>query len=220
VYGARYEDDHHGNAVFPFAAVTSKRFLVLVAADLVIFAALIAFMTWSGHAGPHLALIPTLIAVTAAKFFGNKKAEDSIFGDHPAVQFTFKALATGELEDVNKMVAVDFSGYANGYPVVDSYGGNGPMQFAENIKYWRTVVPDLSVDIYDEVSQNDPDTTDAIAVRFVFSGTLTTPDVESEFEVEGATFIKVVDHMLSEWRVVVDTAFLDQLRSAMGHPLP
>ena len=220
MYGARYEDGHHGNAVFPFAAVTSKRFLVLVAIDLVIFAALIALMTWSGHAGPQLALIPTLVAVTAAKFFGNKKDEDSTFGDHPAVQFTFKALSTGEFEDVDKMVAVDFSAYANGYPVVDSYGGNGPMQFAENIRYWRTVVPDLSVDIYDEVSQKDPDKTDAIAVRFVFTGTLTTPDVETEFEVEGATFIKVVDHMLSEWRVVVDTAFLDQLRSAMGHPLP
>ena len=80
-------------------------------------------------------------------------------------------------------------------------------------------MPDLSVDIYDEVSQNDPDKTDAIAVRFVLSGTLTTPDAEREFEVEGAAFMKVVDHMLSEWRIVVDTAFLDQLRTAMGHPL-
>ena len=68
--------------------------------------------------------------------------------------------------------------------------------------------------------QKDPDKTDGIAVRFVFTGTLTTPDVEREFEVEGASFIKVVDHMLSEWRVVVDTAFLDDLRSAMGRPLP
>jgi hypothetical protein len=219
MHGARYEDGHHSDAMFPFAAANSKRFLVLVAIDLVVFAVLVTFMTWSGHAGPQLALIPTLIAVTAAKFFGNKKDEDSTFGDHPAVQFTFKALATGEFEDVDKMVAVDFSAYANGYPVVDSYGGNGPTQFAENIKYWRTVVPDLSVDIYDEVLQKDHDKTDAIAVRFVFTGTLTTPDVESEFEVEGATFIKVVDHMLSEWRVVVDTGFLDQLRSAMGHPL-
>jgi len=218
MYGARYEDGHHSNAVFPFGAVTSKRFLVVVAIDLVIFAALIALMTWAGHAGPQLALIPTLIVVAGRKFFGRKKDEDSAFGDHPAVQFTFKALAAGDLEDVDKMVAEDFSAYANGYSVVDSSDANGPAQFAENIEYWRKVVPDLSVDIYDEVSQKEPDKTDSIAVRFVFTGTLTTPEVEREFEVEGATFIKVVDHMLSEWRVVVDTAFFDELRSAMGHP--
>ena len=220
MYESRTKDGHHIGAVMPFAATSSKRFLVLVVVDLMVFAVVLAILLWSGHTGPQLSLIPTLVAVTAAKFFGDKKDEDSAFGDHPAVQFTFKALATGELEDVHKMVAVDFSAYANGYPVVDSYGGNGPAQFAENIEYWRTVVPDLAVDIYDEVSQKDPDKTDGIAVRFVFTGTLTTPDVEREFEVEGAAFIKVVDHMLSEWRVVVDTAFLDDLRSAMGQPLP
>jgi hypothetical protein len=219
MYETRNEDGQHNGAVLPFAPTSSKRFLILIAIDLVMFAVLLAILLSSGHAGPHLSLIPTLIAVTATKFFGNKKDEDSTFGDHPAVQFTFKALATGELEDVHKMVSVNFSAYANGYPVVDSYGGNGPAQFAENIRYWRTVVPDLSVDIYDEVSQNDPDKTGAIAVRFVLSGTLTTPDAEREFEVEGAAFMKVVDHMLSEWRIVVDTAFLDQLRTAMGHPL-
>jgi hypothetical protein len=220
MYETRNEDGHHNGALLPFAATSSERFLILVAIDLAIFAVLLAILLWSGHTGPQLSLIPTLVAVTATKFFGSKKDEDSTFGDHPAVQFTFKALATGELEGVHKMVAVDFSAYANGYPVVDSYGGNGPAQFAENIEYWRTVVPDLAVDIYDEVSQKDPDKTDAIAVRFVFTGTLTTPDAEREFEVEGAAFIKVVDHMLSEWRVVVDTAFLDELRSAMGRPLP
>lgn len=203
----------------PFAVVTSKGLLILVAAELVVGAALVAFLHWSEYAGPQLALIPTLIAVAGAKFFGSKKDADSAFGDHPAVQFTFKALATGDLEDVDKMVAGDFAAYANGYSVVESSVANGPDQFAENIEYWRAVVPDLAVDIYDEVSQKEPDKTDSIAVRFVFTGTLTTPDFEHEFEVEGATFIKVVDRMLSEWRVVVDTEFLDELRSAMGHPL-
>ena len=220
MHGSQYENGYDTAAAWPLAAMSSKRFLVLLAIDLVVFAVLFAILRWSGQTGPHLALIPTLIAVTAKKFFGDKQDEDAAFGSHPAVQFTFKALATGELENVHEMVAVDFSGYANGYPVVDSYGGNGPAQFAENIEYWRTVVPDLSVDIYDEVSQKDSDKTDAIAVRFVLSGTLTTPDVEHDFEVEGAAFIKVVDHMLSEWRIVVETAFLDHLRTAMGHPLP
>lgn len=211
---------HDTDAVFPLAATTTKRFLLLVAVDLVVLAVLVTILRSSGHTGPHLALIPTLIVLTAKKFFGSKKDEDLAFGDHPAVRFTFEALATGELANVHKMVAADFLGYANGYPVVDSHGADGPAQFAENIEYWRTVVPDLSVDIYDETSQKDPDKTDTIAVRFVLNGTLTTEDHGREFEVEGAAFIKVVDHMLSEWRIVVDTSFLDHLRTAMGHPLP
>ena len=216
---ARSKDNRYPDSVLPFPVVSSERLLLLVALELVVLAALVAFLHRSGHAGPQLALIPTLVAVVGAKFFGNKKDEDSAFGDHPAVEFTFKALATGDFEDVDTMVAEDFAAYANGYSVVESSDANGPEQFAENIEYWRAVVPDLSVDIYDEVSQKDPDKTDSIAVRFVFTGTLTAPDFEREFEVEGATFIKLVDRKLSEWRVVVDTAFLDELRSAMGHPL-
>ncbi|MDJ0791297.1 MAG: ester cyclase [Acidimicrobiia bacterium] len=213
------ESGSHLVAASPFPVVSSKRLLILVAVELVVLAALVAFLHGSESAGPQLALIPTLIAVVGAKFFGSKKDKDSVFGDHPAVQFTFKALATGDLDDVDEMVAEDFAAYANGYSVVESSDANGPEEFAENIEYWRAVVPDLSVDIYDEVSQKDPDKTDSIAVRFVFTGTLTASDFERGFEVEGATFIKVVDRKLSEWRVVVDTAFLEELRSAMGHPL-
>ena len=42
---------------------------------------------------------------------------------------------------------------------------------------------------------------------------------DHQFETEAAAFIKVVNHKLTEWRVVVDTAFLDALGVAMGHNL-
>jgi hypothetical protein len=214
--------DQRTDATLPFVASDPRRFLLLVAIDLALFAALIAFFQWSGHAGSQLALIPTLIAVTATKFFGKSKDEDSAFGDNPAVAFTFRALATGEFEDVDEMVAEDFSAHANGYAVVEPESRNGPVLFVQNINYWRKVVPDLSVVIYDEVAQREEDKTDSIAVRFVFAGTLTTPDLDAEhdFEIEAAAFIKVVDHKITEWRVVVDAGFLGELRSAMGHPLP
>lgn len=89
-------DDYLG-AALPFAAVSSKRLLILTAIDLVVFAALVAVLRWSGYAGPQLALIPTLIVVIGSKFFGNKKDEDSAFGHHAAVQFTFKALAISKM---------------------------------------------------------------------------------------------------------------------------
>ena len=94
MHRSQYENGYDADSVWPLAAVNSKRFLFLVAVDLVVFAVLFAILRWSGQAGPHLALIPTLIAITATKFFGDKQDEDAAFGDHPAVQFTFKALAT------------------------------------------------------------------------------------------------------------------------------
>ena len=54
-------------------------------------------------------------------------------------------------------------------------------------------------------------------MRLVLKGTLTAQDLDHEFETEAAAFIKVVDHKLTEWRVVVDTVYLDELADAMGH---
>jgi hypothetical protein len=217
--GSRTDRSYEVSGPLPFMTTDSKRFMILIAFDLAVFAVLVVLTGLFGQGGPQLALIPTLIAVTATKFFGKKKDEDSVFGDHPAVAFTFDAFATGEFKDVDEMVAEDFTAYANGYTVVEPDSGNGPVQFVENITHWRKAVPNLSVAIYDEVSQKDPDKTDTIAVRFVFTGTLTTPELQHDFEVEAASFIKVVDHKLVEWRVVVDTAFLDEITSVMGHPL-
>jgi hypothetical protein len=210
---------HEIGETFPLVALDTRRFIMWVVIELALVVALVAFLQLSGHSGPQLALIPTLIAITAKKFFGKSKDGDTVFGDHPAVAFTFKALATGEFDDVDEMVAEDFTAYANGYMVVDPQDGNGSEAFVQNIEYWHKTVPDLSVTIYDEVSQKDADKTDSISVRFVFTGTLTAQDLDHEFETEAAAFIKVVDHKLTEWRVVVDTSFLDEIGTAMGHTL-
>jgi len=210
---------HEFGETFPLVALDARRFIMWVAIELALVVALVTFLRWSGHSGSQVALIPTLIAITAKKFFGKSKDVDAAFGDHPAVAFTFKALATGELGDLDEMVSEGFTAYANGYTTVDPEGGNGPEAFTQNIEYWRSAVPDLAVTIYDEVSRKDPDKTDSIAVRFVFSGTLTGPDLEHQFETEAAAFIKVVDHELTEWRVVVDTPFLDELADAFGHTI-
>jgi hypothetical protein len=89
-------------------------------------------------------------------------------------------------------------------------------QLTENVGYWRSAVRDLSIELYDEISQKEPDKTDGIAVRYVMSGTIRTDDIERPFETEVAAFVKVVDHKLTEWRVVADTAFVDEVRATMG----
>lgn len=183
----------------------------------VVVAALIAvFMLVTGTEGAQLGLIPTLIALTAKKFFGSKKDDPDALGDHPAVAYIFKALTTGEMDEVGDMVAADFHAYANGSEVVDPAVGDGAAQFKQNIEFWRSTVPNLSVDLYDEVSQKDPDKTDSIAVRYVISGSLPAEGETIPFVIEAAAFVKVVDHKIAEWRVVVDETFLQEVRAAMG----
>jgi hypothetical protein len=198
----------------PFGDLTKRQLWVAAAAT----AILIGYMLWSGTDGPQLGLIPTLIAVTAKKFFGHKEDPETALGDHPAVAYIFKALTTGEMDNVDEMIAEDFHAYANGFAVVDPAAGDGVAAFKQNIEYWRTTVPNLSVDLYEEVSQKDPDKTDSIAVRYVVSGALPTEGTELPFVIEAATFVRVVDHEITEWRVVVDETFFEELRLAMGLP--
>ncbi len=164
-------------------------------------------------------VIPTLVVVVSKKFFGNKKEEDDeAIGEHPVVRFLFDALTTGNIDATHEMVDPNFRGYANGYPVFDPSDGNGPEQFNENIEYWRLTVPDLSVDLYDELAEKGKEKTEKIAVRFVFMGTMSAAGVEESFETEAAAFLTVVNDRLVEWRIVVDEAFFHDLRAAMGRP--
>ena len=196
-----------------FGDLTKRQLWIAAAAT----AMLVAYMLWSGADGPQLGLIPTLIALTAKKFFGNKKGDtQDALGQHPAVAYIFGALTTGEMDEVGDMVSADFHAYANGSEVVDPAVGDGAAQFKQNIEFWRSTVPNLSVDLYDEVSQKDRDKTDSIAVRYVISGSLPAEGTAIPFVIEAAAFVKVVDHKIAEWRVVVDETFLQEVRAAKG----
>jgi ketosteroid isomerase-like protein len=202
-------------ALFPDSSGNHRKLLIMIQVG-----ALIAVVVWLVAAredGPQVALIPTLVTVVASRFFGKKKDdEDGALGEHPAVRFMLGALTTGGFDDADDIVAEDFAVYANGYPVVSPDEADVVEQLTENIGYWRSAVPDLSIELYDEISQKEPDKTDGIAVRYVMSGTIQTDDREQPFETEVAAFVKVVDHKLTEWRVVADTAFVDEVRATMG----
>ena len=203
-------------ALFPESNGKHRKLLITI--QVVAVLAVVTGLVAARGDGPSVALIPTLIGVAGAKFFGKKKDDDDdgALGEHPAVAFIFRALTTGEFDGADDVVAENFGMYANGYPVVSPDEGEVVKQLIENIGYWRAAVPDLSIDLYDEVSQKEPHKTDGIAVRYVMSGTLQTDDVERPFETEVAAFVKVVDHKLTEWRVVADTAFVDDLRATLG----
>ena len=163
-------------------------------------------------------VIPTLVVLISKKFFGNKKEDDDgAIGEHPVVRFLFAAMTTGNVDATDEMVDPDFRGYANGYPVFDPSDGNGPEQFNKNIEYWRMTAPDLSVDLYDELAEKGEEKTEKIAIRFVFTGTMTSAE-DKPFETEAAAFLTVAKDQLVEWRVVVDEGFFRDLRDAMGRP--
>lgn len=185
-----------------------------------VIAAAVAWLMLAHSDGPQLGLIPTLIGVAGVKFFGRSKGDQDQLGDHPAVAYFFKALATGEMDDAEDIVADDFKAYANGYLIDPPSGAKGAAQFRENIEFWRSTVPDLSVDLYDEVSQKEPDKTDGIALRYVVSGTFPAGSGDVDFHIEAAAFVKVVDRMITEWRVIVDPTFLEQARATEGLPTP
>ncbi len=164
-------------------------------------------------------VIPTLLTLGYKKFFGKKKEnDDGSIGDHPAVRFLFYTWTTGDTDETEEMVAPDFRGYANGYPIFEPEDGNGPEQFNKNIEYWRKAVSGLDVDLYDELAEKRVNKTDQIAIRFVFTGSMLHPDGEELFETEAAAFLTVVDKQLAEWRIVVDEGFFEHLRETMGLP--
>lgn len=164
-------------------------------------------------------VIPTLVALGYKKFFGNKEEnDDGTIGEHPVVRFLFDALTTGNIEATAEMVDPDFRGYANGYPVFEPGNGNGPDQFIKNIKYWREAIPELSVDLYDELTEEAKHKTEHIAIRFVLTGSMVYAGNEEPFESEAAAFLTTVEGRLLEWRIVVDEAFFEDLRAGMGLP--
>ena len=79
-------------------------------------------------------------------------------------------------------------------------------------------MPDLSIELYDELSETGKEKRERIVIRFVFIRTMTTAGVEESLETEAAAFLTIIAGKLVEWRIVVDQAFFHDLRAAMGRP--
>lgn len=181
------------------------------AAALVIIA-----MSLSGD-GTQLALIPTLVALGAKKFFGKDKGDpDTALADNPAAAFVLGALVTGDTDAADEMIAPDAVAYADGYTILRAEDGNSPAQFTENVGFWRSQIPDLSIDVFDDIVKKHHHKTLDVAVRFVISGTLPGGGIDSGFEFEGAAFVKVVDGKATEWRLIVDSQVVEDLMASIA----
>lgn len=204
----------HGINLLPMAPRT--RAWLVVGLRYCAAAVLVVVVTSQSGDGTQLALIPTLIALGTKKFFGKDKGDpDTALADNPAVAFVLGALTTGDTDAADEMIAPNASAYANGYTILHSEAATSPAQFTDNVEFWRSQIPDLSIEVFDDIVKKHRHKTLDVAVRFVMSGTLPGDRPNSGFEFEGAAFVKVVDGKATEWRLIVDSQVIEDLVVSM-----
>ena len=193
-----------------------RRWVAALVAVLSAVALAVEVLNGGGSDTQHGVLVAIVggIAAGAAKFFGKPRddADEDAQGDHPAVRFLFQAANTGEYEGVEDIVDPEFRAYAFGYPLGTAEVDRGPALLVEALEYWRAEIPDTRWQLYDEVTQKEPELTDGIAIRFVHTGTID----GVEREVEAAAFAKVVDKKLTELRYVLDMTVFNEHRRFVG----
>ena len=167
--------------------------------------------------GTQLAVIPTLIALTAKKFFGKDKGDpETALADHPGVAFVLGALTTGDTEAAEEYIDANSVSYANGYEMLDPDTGDSPAQFVDNVNFWRTHVPDLSMSVYDEIVKKHRHKKQDVAVRFVMSGTMPGAGPQARFSFEGAAFVRVVAGKATEWRLILDSHVMETMLTSIA----
>lgn len=190
-----------------------RRWVAAVVAIVTVVGVVVEVVNGGGTDVSHGVLV-AIVGGIAAKFLGSKRddADEDAQGGHPAVRFLFQAANAGEFEGAEDIVDPEFRAYAFGYPLGTVEVDRGPALLVESLEYWREAIPDTRWELYDEVTQREPELTDGIAIRFVHTGTID----GVEREVEGAAFLKVVDKKLTELRYVLDMTVFNEHRRFVG----
>lgn len=158
-------------------------------------------------------MIPTAIALLSAKYFGRSKGDPKTALAHdPVAAFVIGAMATGDTDAAGEMLADDAAAYMNGSVIINPLAGDAPSQFRRNVEFWRAIVPDLRVEVFDEIEHEERHKARAVAVRFVVSGTAPGAEAGTTFEFEAAAFLNVDHGKATLWRVVSDPALVESLR--------
>ncbi|MFV2062792.1 MAG: hypothetical protein ACC726_04670 [Chloroflexota bacterium] len=103
---------------------------------------------------------------------------------------------TGDFDGVEDIVAVDIRAFADGYPLLMDEADQGPALLRAIFSNYREALADVRWELCDEAVQKQPDKSELLALRFVSTQTL----AGESREIEIATFAKVTDKKLTEWR--------------------
>ena len=127
----------------------------------------------------------------------------------------FNAMNTGDFEGVEDIAADDFRAFADGYPLLMDEADKGPALLETLFSNFREALSDVRWELYDEAVQKQPDKSELLALRFVSTQTL----AGESSEIEIATFARITENKLEEWRMVVDLTIFNELRHAAGLPI-
>jgi ketosteroid isomerase-like protein len=160
-----------------------------------------------------------LVAAVAglATWFGSKRGgnddDAKAPGDDPIVRAMFKAVNTGDLDDLKDLVDKDCRIAINSQELTRKDGSldRGFALWADAINDTRDTFPGFSWELYDELSGKDDDK-HKLAIRFVSKVTVDGKD----YEFEVAAFGIVEDKKLTEWHQVADQATYDRWREQTG----
>jgi predicted ester cyclase len=110
------------------------------------------------------------------------------------------------ISDAHKHIAPDIQIYTNGLPASSEHGG--PAMIKESIESWRALVPDLRMELSQEIRDKH-----RIAIGFRITGTHTgdTPELPASggaIDVEGTAFLTLSGDKITEVWTVFDTLAL------------
>ena len=134
-----------------------------------------------------VAIIPTLGALAVRHFRHGKQDEHE--PKHPAVKFLVAAWNEGDFSEAEKYVAPDCAVFMNGFAPDLGPNETGPAMAEESIGYWRSIVPDIKMELSQEIRAKDQ-----IAIEWVLTGTHTgeqradLPASGNAIEVNGSAF--------------------------------
>ena len=151
-------------------------------------------------------VIPTL-ATLGAKHFMGKRGRDHE-PQHPAVKFMLAVWNEGDFSEAEKYVAPDLAMSTNGYTRDSTPKGDGPAMAQESVEYWRAMVPDIRMDLSQEIREKD-----RIAMEWLITGTHTgdrpgLPASGNSIELQGSAFLTLEDDKIVEVSTVFDSLAL------------
>ncbi len=161
-----------------------------------------------------VAIIPTLGALAVRHFRHGKQEEHE--PKHPAVKFLVAAWNEGDFSEAEKHVAPDCAVFMNGFSPDLGPNESGPAMAEESIGYWRSIVPDIRMELSQEIRAKDQ-----IAIEWVLAGTHTgeqrsdLPASGNAIEIHGSAFLTLDDDKIVEaWSVFDSLALAVQTGTA------
>jgi len=166
----------------------------------------------------HIAVVPTLAALGARHFMGAKREGEEHEPKHPAVKFMLVAWNEGDFSEAEKHVASDVVISVNGDTRDATSAAGGPGMAQESIQYWRSMAPDIKMELLSEIRHKD-----RIAIEWRLQGTHTgerpeLPATGNPIDIEGAAFLTLDDDKIAEVSTVFDALSLVVLMGTAEAP--